>query len=90
MSRAGFLQSSGLGLPWRLGTYGREEFKKVVKGVLVRREDISADMAEEIAHRLDGRSQDVRDAVRVGRLAPTVGVNRAIELLLTHESRPCG
>jgi len=70
----------------RLGTYDREEFTKVVKGVLVRREDVTADMAEEIAHRLDGRSQDVRDAVRIARLAPTLGVNRAVELLLTHES----
>lgn len=66
----------------RLGTYGREEFRRVVKGVLVRREDIKADVAEEIARRLEGRSQDVRDAVRVARLAPALGIARAIQLLL--------
>ena len=36
----------------------------------------------EIARRLDGRSQDVRDAIRVARLAPQVGVEKAVELLL--------
>lgn len=66
----------------RLGIYGREEFRRVVKGVLIRREDIQPLVAEEIAHRLDGRSQDVRDAVRTARLAPSLGVARAIELLL--------
>jgi len=66
----------------RLSAYGREEFRTVVKGVLVRREEVEPEVAEEIAQRLDGRSQDVRDAVRVARLVPSVGVERAIELLL--------
>jgi Holliday junction DNA helicase RuvB len=66
----------------RLGIYGREEFRRVVKGVLVRRENVEPLLAEEIAQRLDGRSQDVRDAVRVTRLTPCLGVSRAIELLL--------
>jgi Holliday junction DNA helicase RuvB len=65
----------------RLGVYSRDEFRTVVRGVLVRREEISAPVAEEIAKRLDGRSQDVRDAVRVARLTPDLGVQRAIELL---------
>jgi len=65
----------------RLSTYGRDEFRTVVRGVLVRREEISPTVAEEIAKRLDGRSQDVRDAVRVARLTPDLGVQRAIELL---------
>ena len=66
----------------RLSVYGREEFRTVVKGVLVRREEVEPEVAEEIAQRLDGRSQDVRDAVRVARLASRLGVERAIELLL--------
>ena len=66
----------------RLGIYSWEEFRRVVKGVLVRRENVELSVAEEIAQRLDGRSQDVRDAVRTARLAPTLGVTRAIELLL--------
>jgi Holliday junction DNA helicase RuvB len=65
----------------RLGVYSRDEFRTVVRGVLVRREEISAPVAEEIAKRLDGRSQDVRDAVRVARLTPDLGIQRAIELL---------
>lgn len=66
----------------RLSTYSPVEFRTVVKGVLVRREDVEPPVAEEIAKRLDGRSQDVRDAVRVARLSPSLGVERAIELLI--------
>lgn len=65
----------------RIHAYGREEFRRVVSGVLVRREKVESALAEEIAARLDGKSQDMRDAVRVARLAPKVGVERAIELL---------
>ena len=66
----------------RLTAYSREDYLKVVKGVLLHRENASQELAEEIAARLDGRSQDVRDAVRVARLAPQLGVERAIDLLL--------
>jgi len=66
----------------KLAPYSRSDFITVVEGVLVRRENISKEMAEEIAQKLDGRSQDVRDAVRVARLAPQLGVDRAIKLLL--------
>ena len=66
----------------RLSAYSRDEFRTVVKGVLVRRESIEPSVAEEIAQRLDGRSQDVRDAVRVARLTPGLGVERAIALLM--------
>lgn len=65
-----------------LHPYSREEFRKVVKGVLVRRENVSPSEALEIAQRITGRSQDVRDAVRVARLVPTLGISQAIELLL--------
>ena len=66
----------------KIEAYSRGDFLTVVKGVLVRREGIAPETAEEIARRLDGRSQDVRDAVRVTRLAPQLGVERAISLLL--------
>ena len=62
----------------RLNPYSRSEFLIVVKGVLVRKESLSEELAEEIANDLDGRSQDVRDAIRVARLAPQVGVEKAI------------
>lgn len=70
----------------KLNPYSRSEFLTVVKGVLVRKEGLSDDLAEEIARKLDGRSQDVRDAIRIARLAPQVGVDKAISLLLGGET----
>ena len=66
----------------KIEAYSRVDYQKVVKGVLVRRENIESELANEIAQRLDGRSQDVRDSVRVARLAPQLGVEKAIRLLL--------
>ena len=66
----------------RLNPYSRDEYLAVVRGVLVRRESVSPELAEEIAKRLDGRSQDVRDSIRVARLAPQLGVEKAVSLLL--------
>jgi Holliday junction DNA helicase RuvB len=66
----------------RLNPYSRAEFLMVVKGVLMRKENLSEELAEKIANDLDGKSQDVRDAIRVARLAPHTGVERAISLLL--------
>lgn len=66
----------------RLNPYSRSEFLAVVRGVLVRKENLAEEMAQEVAGRLDGISQDVRDAIRVARLAPQVGVEKAIQLLL--------
>ena len=66
----------------RLNPYDRAEFLAVVKGVLVRREGLNPETAEGIARVLDGRSQDVRDAIRVARLAPQLGIERAVKLLL--------
>jgi len=66
----------------KIEAYSRSDYQKVVRGVLVRRENVEPGLAEEIAQRLDGVSQDVRDAVRVARLAPQLGVEKAIKLLL--------
>jgi holliday junction DNA helicase RuvB len=68
----------------RLNAYSRDEYLTVVKGVLVRRENVIPETAEKIAEQLDGRSQDVRDSIRVARLTPQMGVERAVELLLAH------
>jgi len=65
----------------KLVAYNRSDYLTVVKGVLVSRENLEEELAGEIAHRLDGLSQDVRDAVRVARLAPRLGVEKAIKLL---------
>jgi len=50
---------------------------------LVRRENINPKLAEEIARKLEGKSQDVRDAVRVARLSPQLSTDKAISLLLS-------
>lgn len=65
-----------------LYAYSQKEFMEVVIGVLQRREEVSQKMAEEIALKLQGRTQDMRDAIRVARLAPQVGVEKAVRLLL--------
>jgi len=62
--------------------YSGIEYYTVIKGVLMRREGIAEELAEEIARALDGRTIDVRDAVRVARLTPQVGVQKAVKLLL--------
>ena len=66
----------------RLNAYDRDEFLVVVRGVLVRKESLSPELADEVARRLDGLSQDVREAIRVARLAPQLGVEKAVRLLL--------
>ncbi len=66
----------------KIESYSRSDFLTVVTGVLVRREGVSVEAAEEIASRLDGSTQDVRDAIRVARLAPQLGMEKAAELLL--------
>lgn len=66
----------------QLKPYDKAEFLTVVRGVLMRHESLSSELADEIAMKLDGRSQNVRDAIRVARLAPQLGVDKAVELLL--------
>jgi len=65
-----------------LQAYNREDFLTVVRGVLVKREGLEPQAAAEVATKLDGHTQDVRDAIRVARLTPQLGVSRAIELLM--------
>ncbi len=67
----------------QLYEYNATEYRKVVKNVLVRREGVTEDDASKIAMCLVGKSHDVRDAVRVARLSRRIGVDRAIELLIT-------
>ena len=66
-----------------LKRYNTGQYREVVQGVLVRREDINPELAEEIAQKLEGKSLDVRDAVRVARLGPQLGTDKAISLLLS-------
>jgi Holliday junction DNA helicase RuvB len=48
--------------------YSPDDFRRVVAGVLTRREGVDPELAAYIADRLAGRTRDVRDAVRVARL----------------------
>ena len=74
----------------RIEAYSRSDFLTVVKGVLARREGVIPELADEIARHLDGRTQDVRDAVRVARLAPQLGVEKAVGLLMGVTQSPAG
>ncbi|MBL7166873.1 MAG: AAA family ATPase [Dehalococcoidales bacterium] len=65
-----------------LRPYDTAQFHSVVKGVLVLREGTSPELAEEIARKISGDCQDVRDAVRVARLSPQLGIDKAVRLLL--------
>jgi len=65
----------------KIQAYSRSDYLTVVKGVLIRREGIAEATAEEIARRLDGVTQDVRQAVNVARLTPQLGVERAVKLV---------
>jgi len=65
----------------KLEPYGPEDFIKVVTHVLIRREKLDGESAVRIATQLLGKTQDVRHAVRVGRLSKRVGVDKAIRLL---------
>ncbi len=67
---------------FQLAEYNSTEFVQVVESVLVRHEGTDSESAHEIAMRLVGATHDVRDAVRVARLAGRTGVKRAIELLI--------
>jgi Holliday junction DNA helicase RuvB len=66
----------------KLTAYSRSDYLSVVRSVLARREGLDQELADEVARRLDGVSQDVRDAIRVARLAPQLGIDKAIKLLL--------
>jgi Holliday junction DNA helicase RuvB len=57
----------------KLKPYDTREYQTVFKGVSIRSEDVNPDIAEDIAEKLEGKSQDVRDAVRVARLSPPIG-----------------
>jgi len=66
----------------KLTAYSRSDYLTVVRGVLARREGLEQELADEVARHLDGVSQDVRDAIRVARLVPQLGIDKAIKLLL--------
>jgi len=51
-----------------LTEYSEQDYKRVVRAVLIKREQVDEEMATEIAEKMVGYSRDVRDAVKVARL----------------------
>jgi Holliday junction DNA helicase RuvB len=70
----------------RLREYTAQEYKEVVKIVLERDEGCTREEAALIGEQLIGKTQDIRDTIRVARLARQRGVPRAIELTLGQET----
>jgi holliday junction DNA helicase RuvB len=70
----------------KLMAYNRSDYLTVVRGVLVTRENLDEEQADEVARGLDGLSQDVRQAVMVARVAPRVGIKKAIKLIIGGDS----
>lgn len=66
----------------RLEEYTNTEYVHVVSRVLVTYEGCDEDTAHTIALKLFGKTHDVRDAIRVARLAHTLGVDKAVKLLM--------
>jgi len=67
----------------RLSAYNEEDYKEVVRAVLVKREHEAEAVANEIADRMASLSRDVRDAVKVARLhkgQQSMPVSQVIEL----------
>jgi len=59
----------------RLEPYTREEFRRVAEAVLCRREGLPDDLARYIAHELSEFTCDIRDAVKIARLAVGSGLD---------------
>lgn len=59
-----------------------DQFRDLIKAILMEQENSSHDLAQEIGQGLVGKSHNIWDAIRVARLAPSLGVKRAIVLLL--------
>jgi Holliday junction DNA helicase RuvB len=69
-------------MKYHVRPYSEQEFKEVAFSVLTKRESVDPEIANYICQRLSGRTQDVRDAVRIGRLAVCkTDVDRLITLV---------
>lgn len=67
---------------YNLVEYTPSEFIRVVTATLVKHEGLTETESTQIAIALAGKSNDVRDAVRVARLSKRKGVKKAIELIV--------
>lgn len=56
-------------MKYHVRPYSEQEFREVAFSVLTKRELVDPEIANYICQKLSGRTQDVRDAIRLGRLA---------------------
>jgi len=76
-----------------LPEYSEQDFKKVVRAVLVKRERINEDIAADIAEKLARYSRDVRDGVKIARLygkGQHMSIDELVELAFGYRSREQG
>ncbi len=74
-----------------LAEYSEQDFKEVVRTVLVKREHVDEDVAANIADKVAEYSRDVRDAEQIARLYsskdPRMGIDELIKLALRYRKR---
>lgn len=68
--------------------YGEQEFIKVARNVLVKREHVTEEAAGSIADRVARHSRDVRDAIKIARLYsgkdPNMSIDDLVRLAFSH------
>ena len=76
-----------------LPEYSEQDYKKVVRAVLIKREQVDEGIAAEIAEKMAGYSRDVRDAIKIARLHKadqSMTVDEVVELAFSDEGAPLG
>lgn len=76
-----------------LSEYSEQDYKKVVRAVLTKREQVGERIAAEIAERMVSYSKDVRDAIKIARLHKadqSMTVDEVVELAFNYEGTPLG
>lgn len=74
-----------------LPEYSEQDYKKVVRAVLIKREQVDEKIAAEIAEKMVCYSRDVRDAIKIARLHKadlSMTVDEIVELAFNYEGNP--
>ena len=78
-------------LPYYLREYSEQEFKKVARAVLMKRERMDEEIAANIADKVAAYSKDVRDAVKVARLYHSkdqhMSIDELVKLALSYQRK---
>jgi MoxR-like ATPase len=73
-----------------LPEYSEQDYKKVVRAVLTKREQVDEKAAAEIAEKMASYSRDVRDAIKVARLhkgQQSMTIDQVIDLAFDYRSQ---